>query len=164
MRPASTASVAWITHVLVRVERGVAEAPAGDERHDELDDEVSRAGARGRERDQGALLLPDVAAPRVRDGVLAYAPEADDVVEEDGVEVRRVSVRPERMPPQRGRGLDALELLSLFLFAFLTLVHHTTIRGAVVWSLVPQLLLEVSADRLRDLRRILIVRARASGL
>ena len=151
---------------------------------------MSRAGARGGQSDEGALLLPDVAAPRVRDGVLAYAPEADDVVEEDGVEVRRVSVRPERMPPQRGRGLGLgaktifglyftqkfglrecrgdrrasrvgrarsessrsrryVPRPSLFLFAFLTLVHHTTIRGAVVWSLVPQLLLEVSAGRLR---------------
>ena len=37
MTPASAASEgdARITHVLVRVERGVAEAPAGDERHDE---------------------------------------------------------------------------------------------------------------------------------
>ena len=38
------------THVLVRVERGVAEAPAGDEGHDELHDEVSRARPRGGER------------------------------------------------------------------------------------------------------------------
>ena len=48
----ATEGEGWITHVLVlvRVERGVAEAPAGDERHDELEDEVSRAGARGGER------------------------------------------------------------------------------------------------------------------
>ena len=47
---AEPAAASSLTLTLSATGGGVAEAPAGDERHDELDDEVPRAGARGRER------------------------------------------------------------------------------------------------------------------